>query len=147
MINTRQAVTAGETPEKITISMITQDLKDGVNKAEMSIKYGIKPWEVDEMFKHPLLKGKRPARKRTLSFSFIDDVSEETPAFVEESIDPNQRTLEEVIAEAETEITGIPNGDTISDTDDDELEIPTLKDTMDLVEEQELEMNDETFEL
>ena len=100
MINTRQTVEAGETPEQITISMIDQDLKDGVNKTEMSIKYGIKPWEVDEMFKHPLLKGRRPARKRTLSFSFVDDMSDlplnsgDIAVEQAEEIDPNQVTLE-----------------------------------------------------
>jgi len=191
MINTRQAVQAGDTPEKISISMITQDLKDGITKAEMSIKYSIKPWEVDEMFKHPLLKGKRPARKRTLSFSFVDDVTEDTsePEFAkreadlieEVEVDTNQLTLEQAIDDAietvevvkeqmqetqeaiidmlsptetetpeetiamvnGTEITGIPNGDTMSDTDDDELEIPTLSDTIELVEEQEIEAGTE----
>ena len=68
----KKNVTPGETPAEITISMIDQDLKDGISKSEMTIKYGIKPWEVDEMFKHPFLKGKRPARKRTLSFTFVD---------------------------------------------------------------------------
>ena len=90
----------------------------------------------------------------------------------EDSIDPNQVTLEQAIdsaiesaeeakdalAEAvktvdeifPTEITGIPNGDTISDTDDEDLDLPTFEDTMDLVKEQqeeELEEEDDTFEL
>ena len=170
MINTRQAVQAGDTPEKISISMITQDLKDGVTKAEMSIKYSIKPWEVDEMFKHPLLKGKRPARKRTLSFSFVDDVTEDTsePEFAkreadlieEVEVDPNQVTLDQVIEESNEEVKanwdehtrveevpGVSNGDTMSDTDDDELEIPTLENTMDLVEEQEMEAGTEEVEV
>ena len=95
----KKNVTPGETPEQITVSMIDQDLKDGVTKPEMVIKYGIKAWEVDEMFKHPFLKGRRPARKRTLSFSFVDDT--DTP-----------------------EITGIPQGDTISDTDDEDFVDP-----------------------
>ena len=69
-------VTPGETPEKITVSMIDQDLKDGISKPEMAIKYGIKPWEVDEMFKHPFLKGRRPSRKKALSFTFEDDTDE-----------------------------------------------------------------------
>tara|TARA_R110000787_G_scaffold110734_1_gene219415 strand:- start:2025 stop:2561 length:537 start_codon:yes stop_codon:yes gene_type:complete len=152
MINTRETVTPGETPDEITLSMIDQDLKDGVSKPEMAIKYGIKPWEVDEMFKHPDLKGRRPARKRTLSFKFVDDTdtADATMSRVEEQdwidaaakeeVDPNQVTLEEAIDEAiesveevketidkvveeideifPTEITGIPNGDTMSDTDD-----------------------------
>ena len=169
MIKARENVKAGETPAAITVSMIDQDLKDGISKPEMAIKYGIKPWEVDEMFKHPFLKGRRPARKRILSFSFIDDVSM-TPDAEETIVDPNQVTLEDAIDEAietveevkdqmqqtqdaivdmlsptefETpeesllkaaqdtlEVTGIPNGDTMSDTDDNEIE-----------------MDDDTFEL
>ena len=77
----KKQVTPGETPAQITVSMIDQDLKDGVSKSEMAVKYGIKPWEVDEMFKHPFLKGRRPSRKKALSFSFVDDVSEEIPGF------------------------------------------------------------------
>ena len=57
-------------------SMIDQDLKDGISKPEMAIKYGIKPWEVDEMFKHPFLKGRRPSRKKALSFVFEDDITD-----------------------------------------------------------------------
>ena len=174
-----------ETPAEITISMITEDLKNGINKAEMTIKYSIKAWEVDEMFKHPLLKGKRPARKRTLSFSFIDDISTNTsePEFAKRAIDlieevevnPNQVTLEQAIDEAIDTVTEVKNqmqetqeaiNDMLSPTefvdkhlpveDEDELEIPSFNDTMSVVEEQEweksgqeeeLEMNDETFEL
>ena len=182
MIEMKTTQKAGETPAQITVSMIDQDLKDGVSKSEMAIKYGIKPWEVDEMFKHPFLKGRRPSRKKALSFSFIDDVSM-TPDGEETIVDPNQITLEDAIDEAietveevkdqmqetqeaiidilsptefetpeETllkaaqdtpEITGIPNGDTISDTDDEEEEgtIPAA------FEEEEIEMDDDTFEL
>jgi len=197
MIEMRKNVTPGETPEQITVSMIDQDLKDGVNKSEMAIKYGIKPWEVDEMFKHPFLKGRRPSRKKALSFTFVDDTEplnsgdiavEQAAEVEEEFVDPNQVTLEQAIDEAiesveevkdqmqetqeaiidmlsptefetpeetiakvnGTEITGIPNGDTMSDTDDDELEVPSFEDTLDLVKEQqaeELEMDDDTFEL
>ena len=191
----RENVTPGETPEKITVSMIDQDLKDGVSKSDMAIKYGIKPWEVDEIFKHPFLKGRRPSRKKALSFSFVDDVTEPTqfPSSMDdvtEEVDPNQITLEQAIDEAiesvgeikhqmqetqeaiidmlsptefETpeesllkaavdtpEIIGIPNGTTMSDTDDDEIELPSFEDTLDLVKEQqeeELEMDDDTFEL
>jgi len=186
MIEMRKTQEAGKTPAQITVSMIDQDLKDGVNKTEMAVKYGIKPWEVDEMFKHPLLKGRRPSRKKVLSFSFVDDMTTNTTEEI--TVDPNQVTLEQAIDEAietveevkdqmqetqdaivdmlsptqfeapeetiakvnGTEITGIPNGDTMSDTDDDELEIPSFEDTLDLVREQqeeELEMDDDTFEL
>ena len=170
MINTRQTVEAGETPEQITISMIDQDLKDGVNKTEMSIKYGIKPWEVDEMFKHPLLKGRRPARKRTLSFSFVDDMSEDTsePEFskratdlIEEvEVDPNQVTLEQAIDDAIETIENVKAeivetersvldilSPTEFETSDNELEVPSFNDTMSLVEEQEWEKSGEEKEL
>ena len=171
----REQIKPGDTPATITVSMIDQDLKDGVSKSDMAVKYGIKPWEVDEMFKHPFLKGRRPSRKKALSFSFVDDLEPKE----EEFVDPNQVTLQDAIdsaiesaeeakdalAEAvetideifPTEITGIPNGDTMSDTDDDELEPPSFEDTMDLVEEQEMEAgnieeeleeeDEDTFEL
>ena len=98
MIEMRETQKAGETPAQITVSMIDQDLKDGISKPEMATKYGIKPWEVDEMFKHPLLKGRRPSRKKKLSFSFVDDMTTDT---VEEvTTDPNQMTLEQAIDNA-----------------------------------------------
>ena len=106
-------VTPGETPAEISISMIDQDLQDGISKPEMAIKYGIKPWEVDEMFKHPLLKGRRPARKRTLSFSFVDDMSDlplnsgDIAVEKGEEVDPNQVTLEDAIDEAIGSVEGV----------------------------------------
>ena len=101
----KKNVTPGKTPAEISVSMIDQDLKDGISKPEMAIKYGIKPWEVDEMFKHPLLKGRRPSRKKTLSFTFVDDMTEPTqfPSSMEDvidEVDPNQVTLEDAIDEA-----------------------------------------------
>jgi hypothetical protein len=170
MIEMKKQVTPGETPEQITISMIDQDLKDGVSKSDMAVKYGIKPWEVDEMFKHPLLKGRRPSRKKALSFSFVDDMTNEP------IIDPNQVTLEQAIDEAIESVGEIKHQmqetqeaiiDMLSPTefetpeetiakvngpidDDDEVELPSFEDTLDLVKEQqeeELDMDDDTFEL
>ena len=107
MIEMKKQITPGETPEKITVSMIDQDLKDGISKPEMAIKYGIKPWEVDEMFKHPFLKGRRPSRKKTLSFSFIDDIEPLDDGTIiakqdteVEEVNPNQVTLEQAIDDA-----------------------------------------------
>jgi len=126
MIEMRKNVEAGRTPEKITVSMIDQDLKDGISKPEMAIKYGIKPWEVDEMFKHPFLKGRRPSRKKALSFSFVDDITEdrikETGTVIDkdipgfegtkeqlEEIDPNQMTLEDAIQDTIDETENLVN--------------------------------------
>jgi hypothetical protein len=117
MIEMRTNVTPGETPEKITVSMIDQDLKDGISKSEMAIKYGIKPWEVDEMFKHPFLKGRRPSRKKALSFVFEDDTdealmkksTEELYNQIDElpDVDPNQITLEDAIQDTIDEVKDI----------------------------------------
>ena len=184
MIEMRKTQEAGKTPAQITVSMIDQDLKDGVNKTEMIVKYGIKPWEVDEMFKHPFLKGRRPSRKKTLSFKFIDDVTTNKTRYVSmdlplnssdiaveqaEEVDPNQVTLEQAIDEAIDTVTEVKNqmqetqeaiNDMLSPTEfettNDELETPNFNDTMSVVEEQEwekngeeeeLEINDSTFEL
>jgi hypothetical protein len=157
MIEMKKNVTPGETPAEITISMIDQDLKDGISKSEMVIKYGIKPWEVDEMFKHPLLKGRRPSRKKSLSFKFTDDMSNDTyvsstvvkdtsePQFSEREeqveVDPNQVTLEQAIDEATTAVDeSIKTFNEVSETVEDILSDPEF-------EEEELEMSDTTFEL
>ena len=174
MIENRQSVNSNTTPEEITTSMIDNDLKSGLNKNDMMEKYNIRKWEIDRIFKNPKLTDRRPSPK--LSFTFIDDMTDSghDSVNIDEVLDepnPNQVTLEDAIDDAiesveevkdqmqETqeaivemlsptefktpeealldevygpEITGIPNGDTMSDTDDDE---------------DELEMNDDTFEL
>lgn len=159
MINTRTNVEAGETPEQITVSMIDQDLKDGISKSEMAIKYDIKPWEVDEMFKHPFLKGRRPSRKKALSFSFVDDITEdrikETGTVIDrEEPDPNQVTLEQAIDDAietvenvkveiqETEKAIVNMLSPIDETPEETL-LKAASDT----EDDEIEMDDNTFEL
>ena len=164
----KKNVEAGETPAEISVSMIDQDLKDGVSKPEMVIKYGIKPWEVDEMFKHSLLKGRRPARKRTLSFSFVDDVTDKhqaspltntvRPDEIEEevTIDPNQVTLEQAIDEAIEDVEKAKNQ--MQETQEAIVEIlsPTefktpeeilLEEVHETKEEEDLEIDENTFEL
>lgn len=170
MIEMRKTQEPGKTPETITVSMIDQDLKDGVSKSEMAVKYGIKPWEVDEMFKHPFLKGRRPSRKKALSFTFVDDITSEHQAspltntvipdeVEEEFVDPNQVTLHDVIDEAidsaqqaKDEITKAeqsivdllgPHTQTPEETIKEAAEW-SAKNTND---EEELEMDDNTFEL
>ena len=153
----KKNVTPGETPAEITISMIDQDLKDGISKSEMVIKYGIKPWEVDEMFKHPLLKGRRPSRKKSLSFKFTDDMSNDTyvsstvvkdlplnsgDIAVEQAagfqtngldndsleVDPNQVTLEQAIEEATTVVDeSIKTFNEVSETVNDILSDPEFE--------------------
>ena len=163
----RENVTPGETPEKITVSMIHEDLNNGITKPEMAIKYGIKSWEVAEMFKHPFLKGRRPSKKKPLSFIFEDDTDE---ALMKKStqelfdqidelpdVDPNQVTLEEAIDEAIESVEETRDQiqqtqeaiiDMLSPTDPEET-VESLINEIEAAaeEEEELEMDDDTFEL
>jgi hypothetical protein len=178
------------TPETISVNDLLKDLANGIGKKGMCDKYNVKKWELDEVFKHPALKGKRPAHIKKLSFTFVDDTGEQsievTPSDLisetfphsmddvcdEPIIDPNQVTLEQAIDEAIESVGEIKNQmqetqdaiidmlsptqfetpeETIAteydseelDTDDSGLEIPTLSDTMELVEEQEIEAGTE----
>ena len=169
MIKMKTNVTPGETPEKITVSMIDQDLKDGISKPEMVIKYGIKPWEVDEMFKHPFLKGRRPSRKKALSFIFEDDTDEALCKLSTEElynqidelpdVDPNQITLHDAIDDAIESATQASDAiaeaqeaivDILGPTDETPEET-LLKAAVNTSEEDEdedeIEMDDNTFEL
>ena len=162
----KKQVTPGETPAQITVSMIDQDLKDGVSKTDMAVKYGIKAWEVDEMFKHPFLKGRRPSRKKALSFSFVDDTTPtQFPSSMEdvtEEIDPNQVTLEKAIDEAIETVEEVKTQ--MQETQDAVVELlspteETPEETLLKIanstpvtftepqENDELEMDDDTFEL
>ena len=162
----KKQVTPGETPAQITVSMIDQDLKDGVSKTDMAVKYGIKAWEVDEMFKHPFLKGRRPSRKKALSFSFVDDTtttqSLSSMEDVTEEIDPNQVTLEQAIDEAIETVEEVKTQ--MQETQDAVVELlspteETPEETLLKIansnpvtftepqENDELEMDDDTFEL
>jgi hypothetical protein len=49
------------------------------------------------MFKHPFLKGRRPSKKKPLSFVFEDDTE---PSSTVIEVDPNQVTLHDAIDEA-----------------------------------------------
>ena len=167
MIESRKTQEPGKTPAQITVSMIDQDLKDGVSKADMAVKYGIKPWEVDEMFKHPFLKGRRPSRKKALSFKFVDDTlplnSGDIAVEQAEEVDPRQVTLEQAIDEAietvedakqemqEAEkaiVNMLSPTEVIGDTEYHEDLVNDMK-AMQPVKEDEnkLEIEDDTFEL
>ena len=167
MIESRKTQEPGKTPAQITVSMIDQDLKDGVSKADMAVKYGIKPWEVDEMFKHPFLKGRRPSRKKALSFKFVDDTlplnSGDIAVEQAEEVDPRQVTLEQAIDEAietvedakqemqEAEkaiVNMLSPTEVIGDTEYHEDLVNDIKAMQPVKEdENELEIEDDTFEL
>tara|TARA_B100001059_G_scaffold72361_1_gene69544 strand:- start:67251 stop:67745 length:495 start_codon:yes stop_codon:yes gene_type:complete len=86
---TDQSVESQPTPQNITTTMIIEDLENGIDRKGIQTKYSLETWEVAEMFKHPVLKGKKVKKKRKLSFNFIDDSSNIT--------DPAQVTVQDVI--------------------------------------------------
>ena len=101
MIETNQApesVETMQTPQTITTTMILLDLESGIDRPGIKSKYNLEGWELTEMFKHPVLKGKKASRKRKMSFTFVDDTAS-TPTIT--VADEAQTDLEEVIAEVE----------------------------------------------
>ena len=92
-----------ETPETITVSMIIEDLENGTDRACIQTKYGLKTWEVTEMFKHPKLKGRKAKKVRKLSFNFVDDT---------DTVDPNQTSIpmaEDTVEDASRMLYGVDN--------------------------------------
>jgi hypothetical protein len=65
---------------EMTVDMILNELANGVNKTQMQKKFAyrdengtVRPfekWMIDQMFKDPSLRGKKPARKKVLPFAF-----------------------------------------------------------------------------
>ena len=65
---------------EVTVDMILNELANGVNKTQMQKKFAyrdengtVRPfekWMIDEIFKDPALRNKKPARKKVLPFSF-----------------------------------------------------------------------------
>ena len=102
------SVESQPTPQNITTSMIIDDLENGIDRKGIQTKYSLETWEVTEMFKHPVLKGKKVKKKRKLSFNFIDDT---------ESVDPNQTTVEGVIKEVMGDQVDLRTKDAIEDSE------------------------------
>ena len=82
-----------QTPQRITISMILEDLENGTDRNGIREKYNLEAWEVTQMFKHPALKGKKAKKVRKLSFDFVDDTNPD--------VLPGQVDMIEAIEEAE----------------------------------------------
>ena len=73
-------------PQRITTTMIIDDLENGIGRDGIQTKYGLEKWEVTQMFQHPVLKGKKAKKVRKLSFEFVDDITDE--------VDPRQTSME-----------------------------------------------------
>lgn len=113
--NPGEATQKNETPETITVTMIIEDLDNGIDRTGIQEKYGLEKWEVTQIFQHPALKGKKAKKVRKLSFNFVDDT---TP-------DPNQTSIEveaphvDVHTEASMIVDATPE---LQDDDEDEFE-------------------------
>ena len=81
--NPGEVTQKNETPNTITVSMILEDLDNGIDRTGIQEKYGLEKWEVTQMFQHPTLKGKKARKVRKLSFNFVDDTAD----------DPNQTSI------------------------------------------------------
>ena len=81
--NPGEVTQKNETPNTITVSMILEDLDNGIDRPGIQEKYGLEKWEVTQMFQHPTLKGKKARKIRKLSFNFVDDTA----------ADPNQTSI------------------------------------------------------
>lgn len=74
---------------EITVDMILNELANGVNKTQMQKKFAyrdengtVRPfekWMIDQIFKDPALRGKKPARKKVLPFVFKGSTTTPTP--------------------------------------------------------------------
>ena len=73
-------------PQRITTTMIIDDLENGIGRDGIQNKYGLEKWEVTQIFQHPVLKGKKAKKVRKLSFEFVDDITDE--------VDPRQTSME-----------------------------------------------------
>ena len=115
---TNGEVVKQETPTRITVTMIQNDLDNGIDRTGIQEKYGIEKWEVTQMFQHPELKGRKAKKVRKLSFDFVDDTEPtQFPSSMEDvtdEVNPNQLsiTIEEETLE-ETSFDEDDNGEEI----------------------------------
>jgi uncharacterized protein (DUF433 family) len=107
------------TPKTITVTMILEDLDNGIDRNGIKDKYNLEAWEVKQMFEHPSLKGKKARKIRKLSFNFVDDTitenSNQTSIPVETAPDVDVHTEASMIVEATPELQDFDEED---DTDE-----------------------------
>lgn len=94
------------TPSTITVTMILEDLENGIDRTGIQEKYDLEKWEVTQMFQHPTLKGKKAKKKRKLSFNFVDDTAADPrqTSIPMESPDVDVHTEASMIVEATPEL-------------------------------------------
>lgn len=73
--------------KEITVKEVLECLRNGMDRKEIGQKYGLRPFEVAALFKHPKLKNKKVIKPKEYSFEIIDD---EEDAEVKVATDPEE---------------------------------------------------------
>lgn len=105
--NPGEVTQKNQTPNTITVTMILEDLNNGIDRTGIQEKYGLEKWEVTQMFQHPTLKGKKAKKVRKLSFNFVDDTAtdpNQTSIPMESGPDVDAHTEASMIVEATPEL-------------------------------------------
>ena len=119
----------GTTPATITVSMILEDLDNGIDRTGIKVKYDLQAWEVKQMFDHPSLKGKKAKRVKKLSFNFIDDTNPDVlPGQVDliEAIDEEMKGRQ--IMDAQDQIQEFGTSEQVSEIEHESV----IRETIDL---------------
>jgi len=108
-----------QTPETITVTMILEDLDNGIDRNGIKDKYSLEAWEVKQMFEHPTLKGKKARKVRKLSFNFVDDTTPDPnqTSIPVEAPDVDVHTEASMIVEATPELSHLNDFEQEDDTD------------------------------
>ena len=150
-IEARTEVQTPKTANRVVVTeinpgMILQDLAMGLDKQAIADKYSyqdpagnvqeIELWMVEEMFKDPLLKGKRPAKVKKLPFRFL--TSDPTCGIKDVTFDPTQ-----VVTDA-APVTSQPVATTVVETTTEEAQIEADTEAQASQQEFEAAVNAET---
>lgn len=98
-----------EVVPQITVSSVLQDLKDGLTREAIAVKYHLPKSEVKNMFQHPLLKNKKTITPKQPRFILIDDVT-------------NQAAAEQVAEQEEAEVEAIEADDASEESVEEQVE-------------------------
>lgn len=114
-----EATQTNQTPETITVTMILEDLDNGIDRNGIKNKYSLETWEVKQMFEHPALKGKKARKVRKLSFNFVDDTTPDPnqTSIAVEAPDVDVHTEASMIVEATPELNHLTDFEQEDDTD------------------------------
>ena len=101
---------------QLTVNQILEDLQNGMTRTpsdkrysaergSIMEKYNLSRYEVDMLFKHPKLKGRKTKTPREVTFTLIDDTTEETTQPVVETVDEThvEEVFSEPVVETDTE--------------------------------------------